>query len=163
VLQIALPMTPFQSDPNLFERPRWQRRLWLAAGWLSLFMGVVGLFLPLLPTTPFVLLAAACFSRGSARWDAWLLAHPRFGPVVRDWRAQRCVPLRAKRLAIGMMTLSSALSWWWMPRLYWVPAACCALVGWWLWHLPSAPGAGSAPQGLGNAAGSSSSGNRERV
>jgi hypothetical protein len=52
------------------------RWVWVAAGVLSLACGLVGLFLPLLPTVPFVLLAAACFSRGSARLEAWLLAHP---------------------------------------------------------------------------------------
>ena len=60
---------------------------------LSLACGLVGLFLPLLPTVPFVLLAAACFSRGSARLEAWLLAHRRCGPWVHAWRANRAVPL----------------------------------------------------------------------
>ena len=150
--------------PTAPSRPAWQRRLWLAAGGLSLALGVFGIFLPLLPTTPFVLLAAACFSRGSARWEAWLLAHPDFGPMVRNWRANHCVPMRAKRLAIGMMTVSSALSWWWMPRLYWVPAACCVVVGWWLWHLPSSMAAEvSALQDVSTGADSSSSGNSARV
>jgi uncharacterized membrane protein YbaN (DUF454 family) len=66
--------------------PAWLRAVWLLGGALALATGVVGIFLPLLPTTPFVLLAAFCFARGSPRWEAWLLAHPRFGPLVRDWR-----------------------------------------------------------------------------
>ena len=86
-------------DPR---RPTWQRVLWLLAGGISLLLGIAGIFLPLLPTTPFVLLAAACFSRGSTRCEAWLLHHPRFGPAVRDWREHRAVPLRAKQLALVM-------------------------------------------------------------
>jgi uncharacterized protein len=83
------------------------RLLWLLAGWLALLLGMLGIFLPLLPTTPFVLLAAWCFARGSARCEAWLLNHRRFGPLVRDWRERRAVPLRAKQLAVLTMALSS--------------------------------------------------------
>ncbi len=123
-------------------RPGWltqsARALWLAAGVLSLITGVVGIFLPLLPTTPFVLLAAFCFSRGSERWERWLLAHPRFGPMVRDWRLHRAVPLRAKQIATLMMTASCVWAWWAMPpHLGWIPAACCSAVAIWLWRLPT--------------------------
>lgn len=117
--------------------PRWLRLFWLGAGWLSLALGVVGAFLPLLPTVPFVLLAAACFSRGSERWEHWLVTHPRFGPWVQDWRASRAVPLRAKQWAWGMMALSSVWAWFAMPRWHWVPALCCLAVAWWLWRLPT--------------------------
>ena len=121
------------------ERPRWQRGLWLLAGACNLLAGIVGIFLPLLPTTPFVLLAAFCFARGSGRCEAWLLNHPRFGPMVRDWRANRAVPLRAKQLATLMMAFGSAWAWWVMPvRLGWLPALLCAAVAAWLWSLPHA-------------------------
>lgn len=117
-------------------RLRW---VWLAAGGLSLALGAVGLFLPLLPTVPFVLLAAFCFSRGSERCERWLLEHPTFGPPVRQWREQRAVPLRAKRLAWVMMALSSGLAAWWLPSPWrWVPGLCCLAVGLWLWRLPTA-------------------------
>ena len=86
------------------------RWLWLLAGALSLLLGVIGIVVPLLPTTPFVLLAAACFSRGSARWERWLLAHRQFGPIVRDWREHRAVPLRAKQFATVMMVFGSAFA-----------------------------------------------------
>lgn len=119
------------------QRRPWVRWLWLFCGATSLLLGVLGVFLPLLPTTPFVLLAAACFSRGSARWDAWLTSHPRFGPMVRDWRATRAVPLVAKVWATVCMALSSAWAWWVMPRWNVLPAACCALVALWLWRLPT--------------------------
>ena len=114
--------------------------LWLLAGALALLAGVIGIFLPLLPTTPFVLLAGFCFSRGSARWEAWLLTHPRLGPMVRDWRATRAVPLRAKQLATVMMTLSSLWAGFTIPSMWRVaPGLCCACVAWWLWRLPTRP------------------------
>lgn len=111
----------------------------MLAGGLSLLAGVVGIFLPLLPTTPLVLLAAYCFSRGSQRWEAWMLAHPRFGPMVRDWRENRAVPLRAKQLATVMMAVSSLATWWVIASPWrWVPGVCCLMVALWLWSLPTA-------------------------
>ena len=130
-------MSSLTAPPS--QRPRWQRVLWLLAGGLALLTGIVGIFLPLLPTTPFVLLAAFCFSRGSQRCETWLLQHPRFGPMVRDWRANRAVPLRAKQLATLMMTLGSAWAWWAMPPgIRWLPALLCAGVAAWMWSLPTA-------------------------
>ena len=114
------------------------RWFWLICGALCLLLGAIGIVLPLLPTTPFVLLAAYCFSLGSARYEQWLLAHPRFGPMVRDWRSQRAVPLRAKQVAWVTMTISSFIAWWFMPaNIGWVPGACCALVALWMWRLPN--------------------------
>lgn len=124
--------------PLITLSPRWIRWAWLLAGIFSLTMGVVGIVLPLLPTTPLVLLAAFCFSRGSARCELWLLTHPRFGPMVQDWRTERALPLRAKQLATAMMALSSTLSWWLLPgALRWLPGACCIGVAIWLWRLPT--------------------------
>jgi len=119
------------------------RWLWLLAGALSLLLGVIGIVVPLLPTTPFVLLAAACFSRGSARWERWLLAHRQFGPIVRDWREHRAVPLRAKQFATVMMVFGSAFAAWRLPMLNWLPALCCSIVALWLWRLPTRQAAAS--------------------
>ena len=122
------------------QRPHWQRVLWGVAGVLSLVTGIVGIFLPLLPTTPFLILAAWCFSRSSQRLEAWLLTHPRYGPLINDWRRTRAVPLRAKQLAWMMMALSSAWAWWVMPAGWrWLPAACCLAVAWWMYRLPTRP------------------------
>ena len=121
-----------------FVRPRWQRVLWAVAGALALITGIVGIFLPLLPTTPFVLLAAFCFSRGSERCERWLLEHRRFGPIVRDWRARRAVPLRAKQFASVMMVLGSLWGAFALPiQVAWLPAAICAATATWLWRLPT--------------------------
>ena len=127
----ALPPAPL--------RPLWQRAAWTGAGLLAVALGIAGIFLPLLPTTPFVLLAAFCFSRGSRRFEAWLLAHPRFGPMVVDWRARRAVPRRAKQFAWVMMALGCAWAWWVMPEPWrWLPALVCLAVAAWLWQLPDA-------------------------
>ena len=125
-----------QFNPN---RPRWQRWVWLACGAIALATGLVGVVLPLLPTTPFILLAAFCFSRGSEKYERWMLTHPRFGPMVRQWRSNRAVPLRAKQVATATMALSSGIAWWALPaNVCWIPGVCCALVALWLWSLPTA-------------------------
>jgi uncharacterized protein len=133
----ATPVSAPATAAPLPQRPAWQRVLWVLAGALALVTGIVGIFVPLLPTTPLVLLAAFCFSRGSTRCERWLLEHPRFGPMVRDWRERRAVPLRAKQLATVMMAFGSALAAWRLPGAWaWVPAACCLGVAIWLWRLP---------------------------
>jgi uncharacterized membrane protein YbaN (DUF454 family) len=70
--------------------------LYIAAGWLFLGLGFIGIFLPLLPTTPFVLLAAFCFSRGSTTLHHWLLEQKTFGPMIRDWNQHGMIRLRVK-------------------------------------------------------------------
>jgi uncharacterized protein len=129
------------EPPSLLSRSRWVRPVWLLGGALALLLGLVGIFLPLLPTTPFVLLAAFCFARGSARWERWLLEHKRLGPIVRDWRLHHAVPLRAKQLATVMMAASSAWAAWTIPSLWrYMPAVSCTVVAIWLWRLPTRRG-----------------------
>jgi uncharacterized protein len=134
---VSIPgMTP--PEKSTF-RTRGQRFAWMVAGATSLLLGFIGIFLPLLPTTPFVLLAAFCFSRGSERWEAWLLAHPRFGPMVHQWRRDRAVPLRAKQLATVMMAASCAWTAWALHSPWrFAPAVVCTAVAIWLWRLPTA-------------------------
>ena len=80
------------------------------AGVLALLLGVLGLFLPLLPTTPFLLLASACFARGSTRLHRWLLHHRVFGVYLRNVEAGNGIPLKAKIVALAMMWSSLAYS-----------------------------------------------------
>lgn len=82
------------------------RPLLFVCGCLCLALGAVGVFLPVLPTTPFVLLAAACFVRSSPRLHAWILRHPLFGPPVRDFQAGLGISRRAKVVAISMLWAS---------------------------------------------------------
>jgi uncharacterized membrane protein YbaN (DUF454 family) len=82
-------------------------RLWfIAAGHLCMGLAVLGAFLPLLPTTPFLLLAAAAYARGSRRFYNWLLGTRSFGPMIRNWREHRAVARRHKLLAIGLIVAS---------------------------------------------------------
>ncbi len=76
------------------------RFFWLVGGFLSLAAGIVGIVVPLLPTTPFLLLAAFCFARGSERLHNWLVHHPRLGPPIRDWQAHGAISRRAKWMAM---------------------------------------------------------------
>lgn len=82
------------------------RLLLIAAGWLSLALGIVGVVVPLLPTTPFVLLAAACFARSSERFHHWLLGHRFFGPIIQGYLDGSGIPRRAKVTAVSMALLT---------------------------------------------------------
>ena len=93
------------------------RTLLLAIGWLSVTLGIIGIFLPVLPTTPFLLLAAACFARSSRRFYLWLVEHPRLGPWIRDYLDGQGIPLKAKIYSIALMWGSIGLSCYLVPVL----------------------------------------------
>ena len=116
--------------------------LWVI-GAIALVLGIIGLFLPVLPTTPFVLLAAACWARASPRLHHWLRTHPRFGTQVRAWDERSAIPRRGKWLSIVMMALSCllVLSRLWATPHLWLAllmALICLLVGIWIWRRPDA-------------------------
>jgi uncharacterized membrane protein YbaN (DUF454 family) len=132
------PAEPANPPHGALGRRRWLRALWLAAGALMLGIGIIGIFLPLLPTTPFVLVAALCFARGDARVERWLLEHRLFGPMVRQWREHRAVSLRAKQIATVSMAVGCAIGAWLVP-LPWntIPPVLCLATAVWLWRLPN--------------------------
>ena len=82
------------------------RLIWLLVAWLFVGLATLGAFLPLLPTVPLLLVALWAASKSSPRLHAWLWNHPRFGPVAREWRAHRVIPLRAKLIALPAMAAS---------------------------------------------------------
>ena len=84
--------------------------LYKPIGFLFLILGVIGIFLPVVPTTPFVLLAAWCFARSSRKWHNWLLDSELFGPMLRDWEARRCIACRTKVVALGAMLVAGGAS-----------------------------------------------------
>lgn len=100
--------TPSPS-PSSSRAVRWL--LWLA-GSVSLALGLIGVVLPGLPTTPFVLLAAACYARASPRLHGWLIHHRYLGPMVRDWEQHRSLTRRTKTIAITSMVAMVGLSAW---------------------------------------------------
>lgn len=75
------------------------RALWMALGCFLVLLGIIGAFLPLMPTTIFLILATGAFARGSPRLEAWILNHKSFGPSVRAWRERGAIPRRGKAFA----------------------------------------------------------------
>ena len=98
------------------------RHVVLAFGWLFFGMGVVGMFVPVWPTTPFMLLAAACFMRSSERLHEWLVTHPKYGEHIRDYFEGRGLRRRTKLVAIGTMWTSILLSAWFFVPHAWIDA-----------------------------------------
>ncbi|NQT25111.1 YbaN family protein [candidate division KSB1 bacterium] len=90
------------SNPEI---PTWKRILLITAGILSIFLGTLGLFLPLLPTTPFLLLAAACFVRSSDRFYTWLINHRIFGSYIRNYREKGGITRKHKVITITFLWL----------------------------------------------------------
>lgn len=90
---------------------RFMRGVFLVLGLGFVALGFIGAFLPVLPTTPFLILAAACFARSSERLEGWLLNHRHFGPLLRDWRARGAIPRKAKWMALGGSALGFVLFW----------------------------------------------------
>jgi len=127
------------------DRNRFRWAWWLLA-YASLGVGIVGIFVPGLPTTVFVLIAAWAAARGSERLERRLLEHPRFGPVIVNWRLHRAVPRRAKWAATWAMLACAAILLVvmaavpshraWMVAL---PIGCMVVVGIWLWRRPEPP------------------------
>ena len=111
-----IPVPPVQEQRNPVIR-----YVLLAIGWLSVALGVIGIFLPVLPTTPFLLLAAACFMRSSKRFYLWLVNHRQLGPWIIDYLGGQGIPLKGKVSAIGLMWLSISLSCYLVP-LFWARA-----------------------------------------
>ncbi|KQW31666.1 hypothetical protein ASE36_05380 [Rhizobium sp. Root274] len=96
------------------------RLLTLAAAWLLVAIGVVGVFLPLLPTTPFMILAAALFARSSPRFEQWLLDHPRYGQPLIDWRREGAISRKAKIASVSLMSASYLIVWFVGPPQLWL-------------------------------------------
>jgi len=116
------------------------RLAFAALGTLCVILALLGVFLPLLPTTPFLLLAAACYARASTRFYNWLLNHRVFGPLILEWRRYRSIPYRVKLWSIALMTVMLTFS-----TLFfvgdWRAQAALALLGaglaTWLYRIPS--------------------------
>ena len=107
-------------------------------GLLSLGLGVAGIFLPLLPTTPLLLLAAWCFIRSSSRLYDWLLNHPYLGEYIRNFRENKAIPLRVKVVSVAMIWLTIGYCIVAVVEEYWwAQVAMLALAAAITWHILS--------------------------
>jgi uncharacterized membrane protein YbaN (DUF454 family) len=136
-----------QGHPTLAPS-RW-RWAWLALAYLALALGVVGIALPGLPTTPFILLAAFAAARGSRKLHDWLLAHRTFGPMIVAWEREGAISRRAKWTASVLMAVCAPLMFLTAPR--WIYAAIgtatMVVVAVWMWRRPEPRAGGSGPGG----------------
>jgi uncharacterized membrane protein YbaN (DUF454 family) len=110
------------------------RPLYLAGGLLSVGLGVIGAFLPILPTVPFLLLAAFCFARSNPAWEQRLLNHPRYGAGLRDWRERKAIGRRAKvgaltAMSAGVVFTAATIGWPWVM----ISVAVLMIAGSWIW------------------------------
>lgn len=114
-----------------------RRIAFLMAGWLAVILGAIGAVLPLLPTVPFMILAAYCFARSNPALEAWLLRHPVVGPHILNWREHRAISRRAKRLALLTFAGSAIIGLVFMPFPWSLSPTLAALIGGtWLWTRP---------------------------
>lgn len=116
------------------------RTLLFVIGIIAVGLGIIGIFLPLLPTTPFMLLATACFARSSDRFYQWIINHPTFGHTIQHYRAGRGIPKKAKVMALTLMWLSITSSALFVSMLWLqVLLICIAIaVSYYLLSLPTA-------------------------
>ncbi|MDJ0995193.1 MAG: YbaN family protein [Dinoroseobacter sp.] len=116
------------------------RYLWIASGFLTLCFAVIGIFLPLWPTVPFLLLSAFCFARGSARLHAWLITHPRFGPPINNWMERGAIGISSKIFATVSLiaTLSVSIALDLSSTILAIQAVILGAVAIFIWSRPSA-------------------------
>lgn len=119
--------------------PGARRWLWFVAGWACFGLGALGVLLPVLPTTPFMILALWAFSRSSPRFRTWLEQHRVFGPPLRRWQAHRVIPLHVKVVAIGAMAVSLTYVAAVAQPPWYATAAMAAVMGYGAWFVASKP------------------------
>lgn len=132
-------MSPLPAQARQ-HRSRWVRGLLWLGGTVSLALGLLGVVLPGLPTTPFVLLAAACYAQASPRLHGWMLNHRWMGPMLRDWERDRRLTRRTKAIAVGSMLLMVSVSAWGFqgrPAVQLVLLATAAVGAWVVLRIPT--------------------------
>jgi uncharacterized membrane protein YbaN (DUF454 family) len=118
------------------------RPLFFILGWLLFCLGFVGAFVPVLPTTPLMLLALWCFSRSSERFHHWLYTHKIFGPPLQQWNEHQVIPLSAKLVAAFFMTASLVYVFVFSTTPIWVKVVMTSTMAigfWFILTKPSAP------------------------
>lgn len=108
-------------------------------GTLFVVIGIAGIFLPILPTTPFMLLAAACYAKSSRRFYNWLMNNKILGPIIREWRQYRAIPRRAKTIAMLLLVTTFGSSIFFFVPILWVKlllACMCVSMLYFMWRIP---------------------------
>ena len=112
------------------------------SGMFFVVLAFIGAFLPLLPTTPFLIVAAACFAKSSPRMHKMLLANKVFGPMIYHWEQSRSIPKRAKIISLSSILIATSWSCYILPVM-WLKILVVVLVAWpvvFLWRLPLSDG-----------------------
>jgi len=117
--------TEIKADSLAHCTARWGL---MAFGWLNVGLGLIGIVVPGMPTTVFLLIAVWAFSKCSVKFQRWLWDHPRFGPSIRAWHLHRVIPLRAKIMAAGMMTLSVVIVAVFVAKTWVMPVMLAAIM-----------------------------------
>lgn len=130
---IKAPITETEMDTPEIPAPAimgpvWLRWLLIAFGWLMIGVGIVGIFVPVMPTTVFLIAALWAFSRSSEKFQKWLWTHPLFGPPVRNWYLHKVIPVRGKVLAVIVMTLSFVYVAVWVAQDWQLPVIIGAVM-----------------------------------
>lgn len=136
---MAPPDDELDEDLHLHTSPL-VRALLMAGGLAFVALGLVGLMLPIVPTAPFLIVAAACFARASPTFYRKLVTSPTVGPAILEWRRYRSIPWRTKRMALVLFAVSLALSILLFVRPAWLQALVALIglaIGFWLWRIPS--------------------------
>ncbi len=115
--------------------PRW---LYTLLGLAFVVLATLGVFLPILPTTPFLIVAGACFAKSSPRLHQWLLNNPTFGPLIYHWQTKRSIPRRAKRIAIFSIIVTCGWSFYILQAWY-LKLLVVSLVSWPIYFLANLP------------------------
>ncbi|WFF38815.1 YbaN family protein [Moraxella nasibovis] len=130
------------DDKERLHANRMVRWAFFLLGFVFLGLGILGVVLPGLPTTVFILLAGYCWAKSSRRFYGYLLGHKIFGKMLRDWEERRAMPRFAKYLAWGMMTVSCAIMFYQLPDdMLWLAvmvSVLCVAVAVWMAKLPDA-------------------------
>ena len=137
------PLKPTQPTPkNLIHQSALMRAVYFVLGLVCLILGLIGIVVPGMPTTVFILLAGYFWARSSRRFYAWLLAHRLFGQMIINWQTHRAIPRFAKYLAWSMMSLSTIILFFKLPSSWqweaWLLAVVSLGVGIWMARLPNA-------------------------